>query len=431
VISPSSSSPLPGLAPGIIRLPGSALPPGAGDEPIRFFARAPVFMRLIVRGAFLQLVTFGFYRFWLTTDVRRHLWSHTSIAGDAFEYAGRGRELLIGFLLALAVLSPIYLGYFILGIELERVRSFLSLPLFGLYFVLAQFAIYRARRYRLTRTIWRGVRFWMTGSGVNYALRSSLWMLLVIVTLGGAYPWRATAIERYKMRHTRFGNLPGSFVATGGEFFRQAGWIWGLFFCPLVALGLGSLASVDAVGPGAKTALIVFAVVFGLAIPVLPFLWPVFRAIEWRWWANGLRVGGVRVVSDLGSSSILPLYLKFVFFAVCIVVVGGTIITIAIAALASGFMVPMANAGKSVSLTDIRLTVLDIGATAGAALTYLIAFLAIGVVQRFYLQHELWRVIAQSLRLDNLDAAADVVAEGAPVGALGEGLADSLDVAGF
>jgi hypothetical protein len=112
-------------------------------------------------------------------------------------------------------------------------------------------------------------------------------------------------------------------------------------------------------------------------------------------------------------------------------VVGGTIITIAIAALASGFTVPMSKAGKSVSLTDIRLTVFDIGATAGAALTYLIAFLAIGVVQRFYLQHELWRVIAQSLRLDNLDAAADVVAEGAPVGALGEGLADSLDVAGF
>jgi uncharacterized membrane protein YjgN (DUF898 family) len=80
---------LPGAAPlasSTIRLPGSALPPGAGNEPVRFFARAPAFMRLIVRGALLQLVTFGFYRFGLTTDVRRHLWSHTSIAGDAFEY---------------------------------------------------------------------------------------------------------------------------------------------------------------------------------------------------------------------------------------------------------------------------------------------------------------------------------------------------------
>jgi uncharacterized membrane protein YjgN (DUF898 family) len=96
------------------------------------------------------------------------------------EYTGRGRELLIAFLLALAVLSPIYLGYFILGIEVERTRAFASLPLFVLFFVLAHFALYRARRYRLTRTIWRGVRFWMTGSGVSYAFRSSLWMLFVI-----------------------------------------------------------------------------------------------------------------------------------------------------------------------------------------------------------------------------------------------------------
>jgi uncharacterized membrane protein YjgN (DUF898 family) len=314
VTSLSSSASLPGTAPsGIVRLPGSALPPGAGSELVRFFARAPLFLRLIVRGALLQLVTFGFYRFWLTTDVRRHLWSHTSVAGDAFEYTGRGRELLLGFLLALAVLSPIYVGYFILGIELERVQSFASFPLFVLYFVLAQFAIYRARRYRLTRTIWRGVRFWMTCSGVNYAVRSSLWMLLVIITLGGAYPWRAAAIERYKMRHTRFGNLAGSFIATGGEFFRQAGWIWIVFFCPAIALVLASVATSDAVGPGTKTALVIVAVGFGLTIPVLPFLWPVFRAIEWRWWANGLRIGGVRVMSNLAGGAILPLYLKVMF----------------------------------------------------------------------------------------------------------------------
>ena len=43
------------------------------------------------------------------------------------------------------------------------------------YYVFMQFAIYRARRYRLTRTVWRGVRFSMTGSGLNYAWRVGLW----------------------------------------------------------------------------------------------------------------------------------------------------------------------------------------------------------------------------------------------------------------
>jgi uncharacterized membrane protein YjgN (DUF898 family) len=55
------------------------------------------------------------------------------------------------------------------------VRAFASVPLGLFFYLFAQFAIYRARRYRLTRTIWRGVRFWMTGSGVSYAWRAGLW----------------------------------------------------------------------------------------------------------------------------------------------------------------------------------------------------------------------------------------------------------------
>src|SRR6202142_1518391 len=37
------------------------------------------FRRLVSRGAALELITFGFYRFWLATDIRRHLWSNTVI----------------------------------------------------------------------------------------------------------------------------------------------------------------------------------------------------------------------------------------------------------------------------------------------------------------------------------------------------------------
>jgi hypothetical protein len=33
------------------------------------------FFRLVRRGALLELITAGFYRFWLATDIRRSLWS--------------------------------------------------------------------------------------------------------------------------------------------------------------------------------------------------------------------------------------------------------------------------------------------------------------------------------------------------------------------
>src|SRR6266481_3404369 len=162
-------------------LPVSPPPP---PSPVSFSGDRGEFRRLVEYGAGLELITVGFYRFWLATDIRRHLWSNTHIDGDAAEYTGRGKELLIGFLIALAIIVPVYLAYFIAGLEAERVRAFASFPLVAFFYVLGQFAIYRARRYRLTRTVWRGVRFWMSGSGWAYAARASLWGVLMLLTLG-------------------------------------------------------------------------------------------------------------------------------------------------------------------------------------------------------------------------------------------------------
>src|SRR5947199_8886299 len=131
----------------------SLVPQHPPPLPVSFSGDRGEFRRLVTRGAGLELVTFGFYRFWLTTDIRRHLWSHTEIDGDAFEYTGRGRELLIGFLIAMAILGPFFVVYFLLGLEFEAFKAFASLPLYLLLFAFGQFAAYRARRYRLTRTV--------------------------------------------------------------------------------------------------------------------------------------------------------------------------------------------------------------------------------------------------------------------------------------
>ena len=178
------------------------LPPPLPPARVTFSGDRRDFFRLAARGAALELVTVGFYRFWLATDIRRHMWSHTTIDGDGAEYTGRGKELLIGFLFALAILVPIYLAYFLVTVEAESWKAFASIPLVLGFYAFGQFAIYRARRYRLTRTVWRGVRFWMEGSGWAYAGRAMLWGLVTLITLGLAYPWREAALERYKMQHS-------------------------------------------------------------------------------------------------------------------------------------------------------------------------------------------------------------------------------------
>src|SRR5712671_5748761 len=256
------------------------LPPSPGL--VAFSGDRGEFRRLVTRGAGLELITVGFYRFWLATDIRRHLWSNTHIDGDAAEYTGRGRELLIGFLIALAIIVPVYLAYFLAGLEAERIRAFASFPLLAFFYLFGQFAIYRARRYRLTRTVWRGVRFWMSGSGWAYAARAALWGLLMILTLGLILPWREAALERYKMRHSYYGDLQGSFEGRGWEFFKRGWWLWLL----------------------APIALYVS--------PLAPFVYAAFKAVEWRWWLSGIRFGGVRLESTMPLSRLIGLYWKVI-----------------------------------------------------------------------------------------------------------------------
>ncbi|MEW6640075.1 MAG: DUF898 family protein [Pseudomonadota bacterium] len=365
-----------------------------------------VFGRLVTRGAFLELVTLGFYRFWLTTDMRRHLWSNTTVDGDAPEYTGTGRELLIGFLIALAIIVPIYLVYFLLTIEVERVRAFGGVALIAFFYVFGQFAIYRARRYRLTRTVWRGVRFWMDGSGWAYALRASLWMLLVVVTLGFAWPWREAALERYKMRHSHYGDLQGGFDGTGWAFFKRG---WGLWLLSVVLL----------------VVTIVFRPVTILVLLTWPVLYAWFKAIAWRWWISGLRFGGVGFASDILPSDLIGLYYKVMGWFVLIFVVMGAFTFLCFAVLASLSGVSLQEFFEANANTDsIPVLVLPF-------VLYLFMILAMNVVTRLYLMRDLWARVAASTAVYGIEATDGVRVEGELASAIGEGLADGLDVAGF
>jgi uncharacterized membrane protein YjgN (DUF898 family) len=372
-----------------------SLPPSPPPMPVAFSGDRTEFFDLVKRGAGLELVTLGFYRFWLATDIRRHLWANTQIDGDAAEYTGRAKELLIGFLIALAILVPVYLAYFLAGLEAERVKAFASFPLFIFFYVFGQFAIYRARRYRLTRTVWRGVRFWMSGSGWAYAARAAMWGVLMILTLGLILPWRTAALERYKMRHSFYGDLQGSFEGRGWEFFKRGWWLWLLApFCYVV-------------------------------FPIAPFVYGAFKAVEWRWWLSGIRFGDVRLESTLRKSGLIGLYWKVIGWVVVLALAFAAYLGLCSALVASMSGTPFKEFFTSQAFAkSIPLLVL-------AGLGYLTVILAINVVMRVYLMRDLWVRIVGSTIVHDIAAAANVSARGDVANALGEGFADGLDVAGF
>jgi uncharacterized membrane protein YjgN (DUF898 family) len=400
--------------------------PAASVEP-SFSGDGGRFVRLLIKGGLLQLVTFGFYRFWLLTDIRRHLWSSTSIDGDALEYTGRGRELLIGFLFAVAVLAPLFLVYFLAGIEAERYKAFASFPLYLILFLFGQFAAYRARRYRLTRTVWRGVRFWMSGSGWSYAFRAFLWSAFAYLTGGLAYPWRAAALERYKMRNTYYGDMRGTFVGTGWGLFKKGFWLWLILFCLvaawiawIVVMVAQSPETADADGDIDLGAGVARAAIGGGSIIALVFAiaWPLYQAIEWRWWAEGARIGPVEMTSALPRTKILVLYLKTVAWSL----VGSLVLGVVFIVFA------MSVNGHVNAQLIVRSRYVITGLV---VLGYLIVLMAFGIVYRFYMQHQLWRAFVNTVTIHNLEATLSVSARGEAANAFGEGLLDGLDMGGF
>lgn len=374
---------------------GPRQPPALPASPVTFSGERTAFLRLVFRGALLELVTLGFYRFWLATDIRRHLWSHTAIAGDPVEYSGRAKELLIGFLIAMAILLPLYVVYFIAGLEAELVQVFASIPLILIAYLFTEFARYRARRYRVTRTVWRGLRLSMGGSGVRYSLCAGLWTLLAIVTLGLALPWRQAALERYKMRHTAYGSLNGRFDGTGGELFKRGWLLW------------------------------VLAVPAAMSVVGLPFLYATYKAIEWRWWVSGVRFGAVLFESNLKRGSLIGVYWKVVAWTGLLSI----LLSLWISALFAAGLA-MASGAENVELA-VAAAMQHPALLIGMALGYLLLVLGIGVAQRLYLNRDVWAKVAVTTAVYNLSAADNVTGQGAAVSAVGEGLADSLDIGGF
>ena len=100
---------------------------------------------------------------------------------------------------------------------------------------LSQYGIYLARRYRLTRTVFRGLRFHQTGNGVRYSICAVWWWGWTVLTLGFAYPFMRAALERFKMRNTWYGDLQGRFEGSGWRLFIRGFLLWLVVLVPMLA----------------------------------------------------------------------------------------------------------------------------------------------------------------------------------------------------
>jgi uncharacterized membrane protein YjgN (DUF898 family) len=420
--------------------PGAPVP-DAPATTVRFVGDRRAFWGLLLRGAVFLALTLGIYRFWLATDIRRFLWSNTEIAGDSLEYTGTALELLLGFLIAIALLVPIYVGLFVLALNLGTTGELIGVLGFPLLAFLGHFAVYRARRYRLTRTVFRGIRCHQGGSALHYAVCAMVWWTLIILSLGLAYPFAQANLERFKMRHTHYGNLAGRFDASGFRLFLRGLPMWLLVIGPFAGALIFPLATVewdrvlaaaaaagsvaDFIGqlevgfPKVYTAVVVAITAVTISVVMAALLFPVFQAMVLRWWLSGLRLDGLTITSHLRTAPIYGAYLRFLWYGFLFILAAGLV----------GIIVFLAFGALIDSLAGSELT--EILWAAGAVACYVAIMLGFSAIYQGTVKLSLWRCGVESIALAGAAALDHVKAGGAPSSAVGEGLADALNVGGI
>ena len=185
---------------------------------------------------FKTILTFGLYWFWANTNVRQYLYSQTLFAGDRFSYHGAGKELFwgatrFGLIFIFLVVVNIY-TYFKMGPkEGELVGNILAI----IFWIWIPFLMVGAWRYRLSRTVWRSIRFSFRGQMIEAFFIYVKGFFLVPLTLGLFWPFFKMEREKFWRGNSWFGDVQMCFSGKGKDFFGK--FIVALFLTPLT-LGL-------------------------------------------------------------------------------------------------------------------------------------------------------------------------------------------------
>jgi uncharacterized membrane protein YjgN (DUF898 family) len=204
--------------------PAPALPATAGASPgpvrqLTFHGAAGTLFGIYVVNVLLTIATLGFYRFWGKVRVRSFMLSQTSFEGDRFAYHGTGKELLLGFLkVVVFVGAPI--TALSIGAELTQnqmvelaTQGFISVVVF----LFLPVAMVGARRYRLSRMSWRGIRFSFRGRAWDFVKIFVIGAILSVLTLTLYYPFFLARQQRFMISHSHFGRRGFVFAGRGRD----------------------------------------------------------------------------------------------------------------------------------------------------------------------------------------------------------------------
>ena len=380
----------------------------------------PIF-RLAFGTGLLALITVGIYRFWGKTRLRQYIWSSSRLDGDAFEYTGTGLEKFLGFLVSVVVLA-VYLAVvqlilFSFGLRFivdPRTEAEVIAQLIVIYstFIallpLMFFAGYRARRYKMARTRFRGIRFGMENAAGGYVWRAVLLLGVTILSLGLLAPLMRFRLEKYMTDRMMYGDAR---MVQGGSWTGLYGAMTHVF------IGLGLLVAAVLSGVAEIAPL---AILFG----AVGYVWVIVGVIVYQvqgfaYLTNHKSLGqGVGFTATPNTGTIIWRYIVGGFkISLLVSVVGGIL-----AAIAAGVL---QNAGGFEPGVQPPVGLLAVSALAYLVVLVFVAALSLALITQPILAH----MISQTT-VKNIAALSVIRQRATDKGADAEGFADALDIGG-
>ncbi|HVY50339.1 MAG TPA: DUF898 family protein [Devosia sp.] len=386
-------------------------------------------LAIIVRGYALMLPTIGLYRFWQATWKRRFYWQNTVIDGEPLEYTGTASQLLAGFFFALAFFLPIYVALFALSMQQSGLVAAGYLGIAAVIWFLMGYAIYRARDFRLSRTLWRGIRFDMRGNAWAYALRRFLWSIAMVATAGLAYPWMASSLWRYRWRNTWYGDRQ---FAISGNWRAFAGSYYAAYLVNLAAIGgtaawiasTRDIVTVD--GLPAPGPLSLLACLGCVALLALSLAW--YRSRTASRMLSTVSLGEARLAVKIGAGA---LFGQFVVYALGVAALL-MLLALAVIVVAAAVYAAATQAGRPPD-ADTLMSPFQSGAVNLALLIlgYLVVLGALGLLAEIVLRLGWWRLLARGSTIEGVDSLRTVRAAPEDRALIGQGLADALNVGAY